>query len=272
MDFLKDTYYPILYPSEFWLTSKDLIPVNGTLESITIDVTLSSASMWKWQLMSGMEQQWRTQEETTGDDGESDIIRTVLLDTNPWLLAITAIVSVLHTVMDVLAFKNDIKFFKGRKSMEGISVRSMVVNTFFQVVIFFYLMDNDTSWQVLMSNGVGLVIEFWKISKAISFSFEEGKFSWTANETYAKSKTKEYDEIATQHLMFVTMPLVSGYAIYSLFHMKHKSWYSWVLNTMVGFIYMFGFVMMTPQVRWIHVYLLCFSINALSLSFSIFTY
>merc|ERR1719491_1443119 len=47
--------------------------------------------------------------------------------------------------------------------------------------------------------------------------------------------------------MFVTMPLVAGYGIYSLLHQKHKGWYSWILNTLVGFIYMFGFVMMTPQ-------------------------
>jgi hypothetical protein len=43
------------------------------------------------------------------------------------------------------------------------------------------------------------------------------------------------------------MPLVAGYGMYSLFYQKHKGWYSWVLNTLVGFIYMFGFVMMTPQ-------------------------
>jgi len=36
-------------------------------------------------------------------------------------------------------------------------------------------------------------------------------------------------------------------ALYSLMNQKHKGWYSWILNTLVGFIYMFGFVMMTPQ-------------------------
>jgi len=40
---------------------------------------------------------------------------------------------------------------------------------------------------------------------------------------------------------------MSGYAMYSLTQLKHKSWYSWILNSLVGFIYMFGFVMMTPQ-------------------------
>merc|ERR1712232_1358477 len=122
--------------------------------------------------------------------------------------------------------------------MEGLSVRSMVVNFFFQLVIFLYLLDNDTSYMVLVSNGVGIAIEFWKLSKALSISFAGGKISWNENESY-KTKTKEYDEIATSHLLFVTMPLVAGYGMYSLLYLRHKNFYSWGLNTLVGFIYMF---------------------------------
>jgi len=264
-------YFPILYPSEFWITSKDLVIVNGTLTNTKIELKYHSTSNWKWMLMSGMERNWKTQEAMTGDDGESDVIRTMLMDTNPWLLAVTGvgetiffiqilqsisinsqfflicgIVSLLHSLFDFLAFKNDITFFKGRKSMEGLSVRSMVVNFFFQLVIFLYLLDNDTSYMVLVSNGVGIAIEFWKLSKALSISFAGGKISWNENESY-KTKTKEYDEIATSHLLFVTMPLVAGYAMYSLLYLRHKNFYSWGLNTLVGFIYMFGFIMMTPQ-------------------------
>lgn len=185
------------------------------------------------------------------DDQGTDMIRTMLLETNPILLAITALVSVLHTVFDMLAFKNDIKFFKDKKSMEGLSLRSMMVNTVFQIVILLYLVDNDTSFMVVVSNAVGVAIEIWKISKAVKISLWDGegnvRIEWKETESYKDSKTKEYDEIATDHLMFVTMPLVCGYGLYSLFHQKHKGWYSWILNTLVGFIYMFGFVMMTPQ-------------------------
>ena len=94
---------------------------------------------------------------------------------------------------------------------------------------------------------ITLVIEFWKISKAITIKWEGGKIEWVEAQSYKKSKTKEYDEIATSHLLFITMPLVAGYGLYSLYFQKHKGWYSWILNTLVGFIYMFGFVMMTPQ-------------------------
>lgn len=63
---------------------------------------------------------------------------------------------------------------------------------------------------VLASNAVGLAIEVWKISKAITIKFEGGKIEWVESKSYEKSTTKEYDQIATSHLLFVTMPLVAG--------------------------------------------------------------
>ena len=204
--------------------------------------------MWKWQLQSQTEENWRKQEAFTGEEDQgNDILRNMLLETNPYLLVVTAIVSLLHTVFDILAFKNDISFFKNKKSMEGLSLRSMIVNAGFSFIILLYLADNDTSFMVLASNGVGLAIDVWKISKAITLKFEGGKIEWVEVQSYKTSKTKEYDEIATSHLLFVTMPLVAGYGMYSLFYQQHRGWYSWILNTLVGFIYMFGFVMMTPQ-------------------------
>lgn len=245
---LQDFYYPILYQSEFWITFASLKEVNGTMKKSGLDIAYEPISMWKWQLQSQTEDNWRKQEAFTGEEDEgNDMLRNMLLDTNPYLLAVTAIVSMLHTIFDILAFKNDISFFKNKKSMEGLSLRSMIVNAGFSAVILLYLADNDTSYMVLMSNGVGLAIDIWKISKAITVNFDGGKIQWVEASSYKKSKTKEYDEIATSHLLFVTMPLVAGYGMYSLLYQKHKGWYSWILNTLVGFIYMFGFVMMTPQ-------------------------
>ena len=38
-----------------------------------------------------------------------------------------------------------------------------------------------------------------------------------------------------------------GYAIYSLMYQKHKSFYSYSLATLTSFLYLFGFILMTPQ-------------------------
>ena len=63
-----------------------------------------------------------------------DNTKKMLVETNPYLLGVTAIVTLLHTVFDFLAFKNDISFWKNKKSMEGVSTRSMALRTFNQVI------------------------------------------------------------------------------------------------------------------------------------------
>ena len=66
-------------------------------------------------------------------EGESDEFKRVLLEGNPYFLGITFSVSLLHSVFDVLAFKNDIGFWKGKKNVEGLSVRTILLNCFCQV-------------------------------------------------------------------------------------------------------------------------------------------
>jgi hypothetical protein len=151
-------------------------------------------------------------------------------------------------VFDFLAFKNDIVFWKSRKSLEGLSVRSILISFGCQVIIFLYLADNDTSWMILLSAGVSVLIEGWKITKAndVSVSRVFPFVHLTDKGTYS-SKTREFDEIAMRYLSYVVYPLMLGYALYSLIYDTHKSYYSWIINSASGAVYMFGFLQMTPQ-------------------------
>lgn len=49
----------------------------------------------------------------------------MFVETDPILLTVTFVVSILHTVFEVLAFKNDIAFWNDKESMEGISVKTL---------------------------------------------------------------------------------------------------------------------------------------------------
>jgi hypothetical protein len=49
------------------------------------------------------------------------------------------------------------------------------------------------------------------------------------------------------YLSYALYPIVIGYAIYALKFESHKSWYSWILNSLVGAVYTFGFILMCPQ-------------------------
>jgi len=50
-----------------------------------------------------------------------------------------------------------------------------------------------------------------------------------------------------KYLAWLLLPLVGGYSVYSLVYETHKSWYSWVISSLAGTVYTFGFIMMTPQ-------------------------
>eukprot|EP00172_Hildenbrandia_rubra_P002155 Plantae.Rhodophyta-Hildenbrandia_rubra.ctg28325.p1 GENE.Plantae.Rhodophyta-Hildenbrandia_rubra.ctg28325~~Plantae.Rhodophyta-Hildenbrandia_rubra.ctg28325.p1 ORF type:complete len:336 (-),score=64.48 Plantae.Rhodophyta-Hildenbrandia_rubra.ctg28325:191-1198(-) len=186
---------------------------------------------------------------------DGDEMKRMFLETNPYLLALTMAVSMAHSILSVLAFSNDIGHWQNLKSLEGVSVRSLSWQMAMEVIIFLYLLDNETSWMILIGNGVGIAIAVWKIGKAVKVvSFGERKllgvipwFVYEDRESYSK-KTKEYDDEAMRYLSYALYPLVFCYSIYSLVYETHKSWYSWVIGSLVGAVYTFGFILMFPQI------------------------
>ena len=65
--------------------------------------------------------------------------------------------------------------------------------------------------------------------------------------TETEEKTKEYDAVAFKDLYMIAIPLLLAYAAYSLKYDTHKSWYSFVITTLVGSVYAYGFLMMVPS-------------------------
>ena len=43
--------------------------------------------------------------------------------------------------------------------MEGLSVRSVIMNVFVNLIVLLYLINNETSMMIIISNVVGLLIE-----------------------------------------------------------------------------------------------------------------
>ncbi|KAL9655483.1 hypothetical protein ABK040_011876 [Willaertia magna] len=249
-------YYPIIYFNEFWSIKDYLININNTqpLSSINFKIELSSTSNLKFQFLKQMEFSFKMQESFgTSMEGDHDEVKRMLLETNPYFLGLTLFVSLLHSIFDFLAFKNDIQFYKDKSNVEGLSIKTIFINCFFQTVIFLYLFDNETSWMILISTGIGVLIEYWKITKVVDVSIKKTRhfpyfIEFKDKSTYVSSKTKEYDDEAIRYLSYVIYPLFIGYSIYSLMYNEFKSWYSFVLSTIVGFVYLFGFLNMIPQV------------------------
>ncbi|KAJ3150570.1 hypothetical protein HDU89_002977 [Geranomyces variabilis] len=245
-------YYPVFLVNDFWMLQENLMPINETVKTLNISLSYTPLPRWKYQMYQTFEENFRVQNSVMGvGSGETDEIKRLFLDTNPILLAITVIVSTLHSVFDFLAFKNDVQFWRNKKTMEGLSFRAIIANVIQQAIIFLYLLDNDTSWMILGSSGVGLLIEAWKINKTVIVK-RKPEFPFVAFEDRVKpsklvSETRKHDEMAFKYVSWAMYPCLAGYAVYSLIWQEHKSWYSYVVGTLVGFVYGFGFISMTPQ-------------------------
>jgi hypothetical protein len=127
-----------------------------------------------------------------------------------------------------------------------------------QAVIFLYLLDNNenTSWMILASQGMGILLEFWKITKMVDVRIRPSPnsvipyriaFEDKHKLSETEEKTKEYDAVAFKYLYIIAVPLLLAYAGYSLVYETHKSWYSFIIATLVGSVYAYGFLMMVPS-------------------------
>ncbi|KAH7089983.1 cleft lip and palate transmembrane protein 1-domain-containing protein [Paraphoma chrysanthemicola] len=261
-------YYPILFTNTFWQLKKDMIELNDTVKTLPLNVDINNLAHWKFNIFAAMDENIKGNAAAAaagnptpggGDGSEMEMFKEILIDSNSYLLALTAVVSVFHMIFEMLAFKNDVQHWRKKKDNVGTSVRTILANVFMQTVIFLYLMDNNenTSWMILFGQGMGIAIEAWKITKTVNVRIRpsaEGKLlpytiqfedKHVLSET--EKKTEEYDEIAFRYLYMVAVPLLVAYAIYSLMYDTHKSWYSFIITTLVGSVYAYGFLMMVPS-------------------------
>jgi hypothetical protein len=214
-------------------------------------------------------------------------------------------------IFEFLAFKNDIQFWntkKEGKDMQGLSVRSVGIGIIQSTIVFLYILDTGANFMILVNVFIGMLIDFWKISKVLQiyktangpkkieksedkteetaedkskdnsqendsqspkydenqkkilgissdetpkklepWSMEIGPYTIREYEAYCESPTKIYDQMAFNYLGKACIPLFIGYGIYSFIYNEHKGYYSFVLGMCYGFLLVFGFIMMTPQ-------------------------
>ncbi|RCI07716.1 hypothetical protein L249_5719 [Ophiocordyceps polyrhachis-furcata BCC 54312] len=261
-------YYPLLFVNTFWQLTSHMTVLNETVKELPLHIELKNMPFWQFQLLASIETNSKENARQAafgaslpggGDGTEIEMVKEIFMDTNPILLAITAVVTVAHLVLETLAFGSDIAHYRKKKDNVGISVRSILANVVMQAIIFLYLLDNsqNTSWMILGTQGVGIVIELWKITTVVNVRLRaaapgsmmpwrlvmEDKHKLTETE----AKTKEYDEVAFRYMYVVAVPLLAAYGVYSLVYDTHKSWYSFVITTLVGSVYAYGFLMMVPS-------------------------
>jgi hypothetical protein len=259
---------PLLFVNNFWQLTSHMTLLNDTVIELPLHIDLSNMASWKFQILANMEMNSKENARqaafgnslpTGGDGTEIEMIKEIFIDTNPILLGVTIVVSIAHMILETLAFGSDIAHYRKKKDNVGISVRSILANVFMQTVILLYQIDNsqNTSWMILGQQAIGILIEFWKITTVVNVRIRPAPpgswlpfwivFEDKSQLSETEQKTKEYDQIAFKYMYYLAVPLLIAYGIYSLYYDTHKSWYSYIITTLVGSVYAYGFLMMVPS-------------------------
>ena len=108
-----------MWLNDYWNLNKDYMPINSTTPILNITLTFQPLSLFKWQMYSA--QQMKNQLNPLAgmmgeeeDDQDQDSVKEAFLETNIYLLVLTFVISIVHSVFEFLAFKNDIQFWKNK--------------------------------------------------------------------------------------------------------------------------------------------------------------
>ncbi|XP_045492184.1 cleft lip and palate transmembrane protein 1-like protein [Colias croceus] len=251
MKIRKDKFLPIIHHNvlKSRISDLELLTSKTTEVNITVDVAPTSYGVLRLALHVRL-----ALEQLKGlgfSEKDVDDVKGIFADTNLYLLSATVLIASCHLLFDFLAFKNDVSFWRSKRSLAGLSARTVFWRAFSQLVIFFYLVDEKTSLLVLVPAGISAVIEAWKVTKVLHVRVSVSGWRvrvWRERSADAGERsTARADAEAMRYLALLLYPLCGAGALYSLLYEPHKSWYSWALHSVVNGVYAFGFLFMLPQ-------------------------
>jgi hypothetical protein len=194
-------HIPALHVDEIGLTSEKYIPINATVTSLPLRITFDrndlkpitkstttkggneaapvlvlpphsttatagGISPARWRLLSHLSESIESQKQLGFEQSDIDDVRRLVADTNLTLLAITMLASTLHLLFEFLTFKSEVSFWKNNTDLTGLSVRSLFLDFFGQVIIVLFLLEKDSSLLMTVPSAFGCLIALWKCQRA----------------------------------------------------------------------------------------------------------
>lgn len=244
-------FLPIIQHNVLKSRMSQLLLLNRSTTSVNITVQVSPTSYGSFRLALHVKLALEQLHSLGFSEKDVDDVKGIFADTNIYLLSATVLIASCHLLFDVLAFKNDVSFWRRKSSFAGLSARTVFWRAFSQLVIFFYLLDEQTSLLVLVPAGISAIIELWKVTKVLHLrvAFDRWRVRVWRDVTAdaGEQSTARADAEAMRYLSMLLYPLCLAGAVYSLIYEPHKSWYSWALHSVVNGVYAFGFLFMLPQ-------------------------
>uniref|UniRef100_A0AC35TZT1 Cleft lip and palate transmembrane protein 1-like protein n=1 Tax=Rhabditophanes sp. KR3021 TaxID=114890 RepID=A0AC35TZT1_9BILA len=232
---------------------KDRTTFYQQFDSNTIELSFQvrAISIGEFRLASNFETSFSKLKELGFKDHDFDQMKEIFCAINFYYLGMIITVCTVHIVVDFLSFTTDISFWKSRKDMRGLSMKVLVWNCFSDTIILLYLYEQKSSLLIIIPCGIRIVIELWKLSKAtkteVTFKYLIIPSFQCGQKSKDELETDQFDNEAMKYLYIIMTPICIGGAIYSLAYVPHKSWYSWLINSLANGIYGFGFIFMLPQ-------------------------
>ena len=230
--------------------------INGSMSVMPITLEIRSSELPKWLLGNHFDITVSKLSDQGMEDPMMAQMMSSLADTSIPLLTVTMFATVLHILLEFLAFKSDVAFWRKNTSLRGLSIRALFIEVVFKVIIFLYLLDEEAMQIILVPSGIAIFVDLWKIRKGTGFAFT------TTSPYYRLARIEEEensedeitkasldtDKIVIQYIVKGVFPIFISFSVYSLVYCRFQNWFSWVIQTLAGLTYSAGFLLMTPQV------------------------
>lgn len=270
-------YFSFLFYNRFWQMESDMLELNSTVNTLTVNLQLEVSPFWKFQFFVSTSDNVKQQAKLDGLRNPEpltfalDPVKRIVLETSTWLLLILAPAGVLSPILVALALKNDVQHWRNRKDRVGISISSIVCNISTQMITSSVLIDayEGLAYIIYALQVFGILLGAWKIIALLKWQgldvvtpvpavegistttvklFGGKKLVISDKRPLNKSeqKSKEYDSKAFRVLSRVCIPLMLGYVGYSLRYKEFESWYCFITTTLFGFVYRYQFLALLP--------------------------
>uniref|UniRef100_A0A3B4Z3U3 Lipid scramblase CLPTM1L n=1 Tax=Stegastes partitus TaxID=144197 RepID=A0A3B4Z3U3_9TELE len=209
-------YLPLLLVNELSCRVKDLVEISSSSAQLPLTVSYEGISLRGFRFWVHLQDMVYSLRQFGFTEENIDEIKETLLGSNLYLLVLTALVTALQLICEFLALKNDISSWRKKKSMAGMSRKSVLWRSLSTLLIFLHLLE-ETSLLVLLPVGLGASVEVWKLFKVFKIQLLCKSNKLHVNKLDEEERrTVEFDAQACRYLSYLVYPLCISGAVFSL--------------------------------------------------------
>uniref|UniRef100_A0A8B9KKX0 Lipid scramblase CLPTM1L n=1 Tax=Astyanax mexicanus TaxID=7994 RepID=A0A8B9KKX0_ASTMX len=161
----KKIYLPLLLVDEMKSRINDLIEINSTTKAVPFTISYDTITLRKFRIWIHVQAVIYSLKHFGFSEQNLDEIKAMFVETGLHILALYILVPAFHLSFEVFAFKNDVSFWRGKKSLAGISRRSGEKNAMkflsyllyplcISGAIYSFLYLKNKSWYFWIINGL----------------------------------------------------------------------------------------------------------------------